>query len=312
MRLDDQIEALATRQHALVAIFQLRGLGASSTEISRLATDRRLERLTDRVLAVRGSPRTASQALMVAVLDASPGAVLSHPSAAHLWGAPGWRPEPIHVERHRGVSRRGSPVARVHEVVDLLPQHVRLFDGIPVSSPARTVFDLAGMVHPARAERLLDWFWAERLVDGRTLHQTLGELAERGRAGIATMRGLLESRGPQYVPPASGLERRFAEVVDTPLLPRLRRQVDVGGTTWTGRVDFIAERAPLVVEVQSERYHTALVDQAADAARRAQLEADGFEVVEVCDREVWHEPQVVRDRVGQAWIRLGHRLRRSA
>ena len=203
-------------------------------------------------------------------------------------------------------------MARVHEVVDLLPQHVRLFDGIPVSSPARTVFDLAGMVHPARAERLLDWFWAERLVDGRTLHQTLGELAERGRAGIATMRGLLESRGPQYVPPTSGLERRFAEVVDTPLLPRLRRQVDVGGTTWTGRVDFIAERAPLVVEVQSERYHTALVDQAADAARRAQLETDGFEVVEVCDREVWHEPQVVRDRVGQAWIRLGHRLRRSA
>jgi very-short-patch-repair endonuclease len=249
---------------------------------------------------------------MGAVLDASPGAVVSHPTAAHLWGAPGWRADPIHVERHRGVSRRRSGLARVHEVTDLLPQHVRLIDGIPVTSPARTIFDLAGMVHPARVERLLDWCWAERLVDGRTLHRTLDELAERGRPGIATMRELLESRGPGYVPPASGLERRFADIVDTPLLPPMRRQVDLGEATWTGRVDFAAERVPLVVEVQSERYHTALVDQAADAARRARLEADGFEVVEVWDREVWHEPQVVLDRVSRAWARLGGRLRHSA
>ncbi len=192
-------------------------------------------------------------------------------------------------------------------MIDLLPQHVRLIDGIPVTSPARTVFDLAGMVHPMRVERLLDWFWAERLLDGRTLQATLGELAERGRAGIATMRGLLDDRGPHYVPPATNLERRFAEIVDTPLLPRMRRQVDVGGDAWTGRVDFLADDVPLIVEVQSERYHTALVDQAADAARRLQLSADGYVVVEVWDREVWHEAPMVRQRVAEALAPLRRR-----
>ncbi len=89
MRLDDQIEALATRQHSLVAVFQLYGLGATRTEVSRLVSGERFVRVTDRVLAVRGGPGTVRRSLMCAVLDASPGAVLSHPTAAHVWGAPG-------------------------------------------------------------------------------------------------------------------------------------------------------------------------------------------------------------------------------
>ncbi|HJR25018.1 MAG TPA: DUF559 domain-containing protein [Acidimicrobiales bacterium] len=312
MRLDSKIEALATRQHALVAVFQLYGLGASSTEIARLSSGRRFERLTDGVLGLRGAPRTVHQSLMAAVLDASPGAVLSHTAAAHLWGAPGCRPEPIHVTRHRGVSRRGSRLAHVHEVNDLRPQHVRLVHGIPVTAPGRTVFDLARILHPARVERLLDWFWAERLVDGRTLHATLAELGKRGRRGTTAMRALLEDRGPDYVPAATTLEHRFAELVDSPLLPAMRRQVDAGGEAWTGRVDFVATGMPLVVEVQSERHHAALVDRVADAARREQLEADGFEVVEVWDREVWHEPQVVFARVSEAARRLRALRRRPA
>jgi very-short-patch-repair endonuclease len=311
MRLDSRIEALATRQHALVAVFQLYGLGASSREIARLAEGPRYERVAAGVLALCGAPRTAQQALMAAVLDASPGAVLSHTTAAHLWGAPGCRAEPIHVTRHRGLSRRASRLAHVHEVVDLRPHHVRLVDGIPTTAPGRTVFDLARILHPARVERLLDWFWAERLVDGRTLHATLGELGKRGRRGTRAMRALLVDRGPEYVPTATMLERRFAEVVDTPLLPPMRRQVDAGGADWTGRVDFVATGLPLVVEIQSERYHTALVDRAADAARREQLRADGFEVVEVWDHEVWHEPAEVRARVGEA-AALQRALRRQS
>ena len=304
MRLDDQIEALATRQHSLVAAWQLYGLGASRTEVDRIRQGRRWSTLTPRVLALRGSPATVERDLMAAVLDASPGAVVSQASSAALWGAPGCRPLPIHVLRHRGIARRTSPLCRVHEVVDLLPSHVRLIRGIPLTSPARTVFDLAYVFHPNRLERLLDWFWSERLLDGTTLDRTVAELAERGRSGSTLMRELAEVRGPTYVPPSSALERRFEQVLAERCLPPMRRQVNTGGEQWSGRVDYRDQHLPLVVEVQSERHHAALVDRAADTVRRTRLEDDGFEVIEVWDTEVWHDADVVADRVRAARRRL--------
>lgn len=94
-----------------------------------------------------------------------------------------------------------------------MPAHVKLIRSVPVTSPARTVFDLAGSLHPGRAERLLDWMWNERLLDGRTLDRTVAELAARGRRGSTLMRELAADRGPDYVPPASGLERRFIQIL---------------------------------------------------------------------------------------------------
>jgi very-short-patch-repair endonuclease len=312
MRLDDQIEALATRQHSLVADWQLHAMGATPKEIYRLRHQRRWLELTPRVLAVPGVPASVERTLMAAVLDASPGAVVSIGSAAHQWGAPGWRPEPIDVTRHRGIARRSSPLASVHEVIDLLPQHVKLVRGVPVTSPARTVFDVAARHHPARVERLLDWFWAERLLDGRTLDRTVAELASRGRGGSALMRDLSAARGESYVPPASGLEGRFAQILFERNMPQMRRQVDSGGEEWSGRVDFRAVEFPLIAEVHSHRHHTALVDQASDERRQARLVADGFEVVVVWDTEVWHEPSVVVARLDAAYRRQRARLHRAS
>ena len=218
-----------------------------------------------------------------------------------MWGAPGYPLHPIHVVRHRGISRRPSTLAIVHEVVDLHPGQVKVIDGIPVVSPARVVCELAATA-PHRAERLLDRFWSERLLDGRVFDRTVRELAGRGRSGSTLMREFNDARGPGYVPPASALEGRFEQVCIWPM----RRQVDTGDEEWCGRVDFLDHALPLVVEVQSERFHESLVDRAADAARRARLEAAGYSVVEVWDTEVWHQPAVVNERIRSARARLLH------
>ena len=85
----------------------------------------------------------------------------------------------------------------------------------------------------------------------------------------------------------------------------VRRQVDLGTDgVWSGRVDFLVEGQPIVIEVQSERHHAALSDRRADAARRAGLEAAGFVWVEVWDHEVWATPAVVVARVRAAIDRL--------
>ena len=83
-------------------------------------------------------------------------------------------------------------------------------------------------------------------------------------------------------------------------LPEMRRQVDSGEERWVGRVDFRASDLPLIVEVQSETYHSALTDAADDEVRLAALRAAGFVVVEVTDAEVWHRGPVVIARVRDA------------
>lgn len=309
MRIDEPALELSAQQHGLIAAWQLRALGATATEVDRLRrTSAHWTPLTRRVLARTGSPATSDRALMAAVLDASPGAAVAGSSAAAVWDAPGFRIEPIHVVRHRGISRRASPLATVHEVIDLLPHHIKLVRGIPVISPARTVCELAAVVHPDHLARVLDRFWSQGLLDGATFDRTVRELAGRGRKGSTTLRALNAERGPAYRPAGSGQERRFEQILVRHGEPPMRRQVDVGGEEWTGRVDYVDPDLPLIVEVQSERHHTALVDRAADARRLAALRAAGFHVIEVWDTQLWHEPASVVAAVRAARRELRARL----
>jgi very-short-patch-repair endonuclease len=107
------------------------------------------------------------------------------------------------------------------------------------------------------------------------------------------------------VPPASNLERRFAAIVAQAGLPEMRRQVDSGDDDrWVGRVDFRDAHLPLVVEVQSETFHSALTDKVHDEIRSSALRAAGFEVVEVTEEQVWHRPHEVVRAVRAARARL--------
>jgi very-short-patch-repair endonuclease len=235
--------------------------------------------------------------------------VLSHGAAAAWWGLPGFDLRTIDVTRPRGLT--GAPVLfadRIHKVLTLTADQVTMLDGVPIVRPERLILELCATAHPARAERALDTAWAKGLCSGSSLRRTHGELAASGRAGIVIMRGLLEARPPGWIPPASGLESRFMAVAREACLGEWRRQVDLGSAEhWCGRVDFVSTDLPLVVEVQSERYHSALTDQAHDLARRAVLDSAGFTVVEVWDTQLWHAKHevvaAVRDGKHRATVR---------
>ncbi|HJR24471.1 MAG TPA: hypothetical protein VJ804_03295 [Acidimicrobiales bacterium] len=126
----------------------------------------------------------------------------------------------------------------------------------------------------------------------------LDDLAQRGRPGIRTMRQVLADRPRTYRPPASGLESRFEQILVSAGLPPMERQVDTSDEAgWIGRVDFRDRRLPLIVEIQSERFHTSLTDRASDRARVRRLREAGFEVVEIDDEEVWLRRDTVVRRI---------------
>jgi very-short-patch-repair endonuclease len=290
MNADDELHDLAARQHGFVTRSAMRLTG-----LSRKAMRNRIAQGDwivhgPRVLQRSGAPWTKASPLMRAVLDAGPGAVLSHGAAAAWWGLPGFDLRTIDVTRPRGLT--GAPITfadRVHKVLTLTTDQVTVLDGVPIVRPERLILELCATVHPARAERALDTAWAKGLCSGSSLRRAHAGLAASGRAGIVLMREQLEARPPGWVPPTSGLEARFIAVTREAGLGEFRRQINLGSEEhWCGRVDFVSQDLPLIVEVQSERYHSALTDQAHDLARRTDLEDAGFTVAEVWDTQLWH------------------------
>lgn len=294
MAIDHHLRALSERQHGLVTVDQVRHVGASQAALRHRRADRRdWEPLTPRVFRLEGSPRTPHQAALAAVLDSGRGAVLSHGAAGALWGLAGHRLRPAHVSVVRGGSQTRSSLAVVHRPRALPDRFLTRLDAIPVVRPELLVLQACATM-PRRAERVLDGLWSLRLLSDPVVRSCLDELAACGRPGIVLLRELLDDRGIGYVPPATGLEARFAAVARNAGLPPMKRQTDLGDDeAWTGRVDFLEPALAHIVEVDSERYHAALVDRRADEARQLRLEMAGFTVTRVVDLDVWHRPHVV-------------------
>lgn len=294
---------LAEAQHGLLSRAQLRERGLTFREVDRYWRSREWEPVTDQVARRKGAPRSTNQATMAAVLDSGPGAALSHLSAANRWGREACRLRPFTVVRVAN-SRRTSTLAEVHRVRALPDRWLTRLDGIPIVRPELLALQLFAVCSDGRAERLTDRLWSDRLLSGPSIARFLDDLGRRGRNGTAGLRRYLDARGSRYIPPASGLESRFKELLDSVGVTMLR-QVDSGGSTgWTGRVDFRHPELPLIAEVQSEAFHTALCDAAADAQRIRQLEDDGFTVLEVTDQMVWGDPGQVVRRVREAVCEL--------
>ncbi len=298
---------LAERQYGHVATYQLRGLGLGSQAIWRMRRSGGWEPRSTIVLARRGAPASFHGWLTAGVLDTGPEGFLSGPAAAALWKLSGFsllHLRDVDTTRPRGGTRRPSSLARVHEVLDLQPDHVTAVEGIPVSTPARTVFELAATVSPPRAERACDSALARNLTSVERLRRMLDDWADRGRAGTVVMRDILERRPLDYVPPASNLESRFAHLAQRYAVGPFRRQVDLGGQSWIGRVDFLHERCPLVVEVLSQlaREGTTMVMathdlRLASTIARQVVFLDAGVVVETgTAREVFTNPQRERTK----------------
>lgn len=304
----EEVLRSAEAQHGLVLPSQVQAAGMTRSARRHAVASGRLERVTARVLRLPGAPCTDRQRVLAGVLDSGPVAGATGPTASALWGLPGYRLVPTHVARPAGRGGRRSGLAIVHQVAGLADRHLTAIDGIPCLRPEVLVLHLCAMPHPERAASALDNLWRRRLVSGRSLRATLDDLAASGRNGVTVMRELLDQRGDDYVPPASNLERRFETVLERAGEPTMRRQVDSGGDRWVGRVDFRDRRRPLIVEVQSETYHSALVDKAHDRQRRAALEDAGFVVLEVTDEQVWYRPEEVVTAVREARRRFDSHL----
>lgn len=184
---------------------------ASQAGVSRAAIARRLSSgdwvlVSRRVIRIAGAPRTDHQGIMAAVLDAGRHAVASHAAAAWLWGIPSFSPRLPEVSRPRGSTGRAASLGIVHEPCLLPAEHVTVRDRVPVTTPERTLCDLAGTFRRQRVERAVDSALARSVANLARLWLVYGDLAARGRPGRTAMALILSERRPGYIAPESELE----------------------------------------------------------------------------------------------------------
>lgn len=153
-RSDRAIAAVASGQHDVVTLAQIEELGLSARAIRHRAASGRLQRLHHGVYAL-GRP-TSHGRWMAAVLACGPGAILSHRSAAALWGIAEQIGPVIDVATpHR--AGRSRPGIAVHRGADLAADgDITSRDGIPCTSLARTLLDLAAVAGRRTLERAID------------------------------------------------------------------------------------------------------------------------------------------------------------
>ncbi|HLT97574.1 MAG TPA: type IV toxin-antitoxin system AbiEi family antitoxin domain-containing protein [Acidimicrobiia bacterium] len=286
------IRALARTQHGLVGRRQLRAEGIEARRLRPLAVRGSLERLSEGVYRVVGTPETPLQRVMAAILDAPPGAVASHQTAAALWNVPGF---PLTGDVHVTIPRQGSPhrrsLAVVHYHKEMPLDEVVLRHGLPCTTPTLTAFQLCAVVHPARAMRAFDAMTVRRLTGPRHLRRLVKRIGASGRNGTRLARELSEQPSDQS-PPESGLESRV-EFLGKRAGLDLDRQIEVGDSHRIGRADFRVRDTTGLIEAQSLLYHSSAMDAAADRERLSRMQEAGFSILTVWDFQAFHQPEAV-------------------
>jgi Protein of unknown function (DUF559) len=233
---------------------------------------------------------------MAAVLSCGPGAVLSHDSAAALLGIGSADGEPIEVSVRLGWDRR-RPGIRVHRRRALAHHAIGTCDGIPVTSPAQTMIDLAARHDRLTVERMVDEADRLNLITPPKLRAALAH--HRGEPGVARLRTWLDRRTFRLT--RSRLERFFLPLAADVGLPVPETKAWVNGF----EVDFLWSDLRLVVETDGLRHHRTPAEQARDHLRDQAHAAAGFTPLRFTHEQVRHEPEHVRAVLGDVARRLG-------
>lgn len=187
----DVLARKAASQHGLLTRQQLRDEGISRARLDRLVADGLLTTESRSVVGVAGAPHSWERSLMAAVLRAGALTVGSHRSAIRLWGLRSADDElEIALPSHRGVRISGVVV---HRSVDLQAEDRTVLDGVPVTTPERTLVD-AGLIFPEReVRRLVGQALITRITTRDRLWSIRRRVGVQGRTGVVALERALES-----------------------------------------------------------------------------------------------------------------------
>lgn len=282
---DRQIDRIAAAQHGLVTRAQARGLGIASSTIARRLRAARWLRIAQGVYRVRGAETPLEWAQRV-LLMAGPRSWLSHDAAATLLG---WRgpepyrsPAPVDVSIDGG-GRRRRPGLRVHRVGAIADDERAVRHGLRVTSPLRTLIDLAATRPLSDLERTVARAQRANRLTPEDLHRAVERYS--GRRGIRALRVISQIEGGPALT-RSEAEVRFLELVRDGGLPPPRANARIG--PW--ECDCVWPRERIVVEIDGYDFHRGRRMFEHDREKDSWLRSRGYTVVRFSWRQLHDRP----------------------
>jgi predicted transcriptional regulator of viral defense system len=282
------VAALALQQHGVVSLAQLRECGLSASGVRARVAAGKLHGVHRGVYAVGHRVLDRDGRWMAAVLACGPGAVLSHRSAAALWGLRPTSRRAVDVIAPRG-SRRPRAGIEIHRADSLRPIDTTSRNGVPCTTIARTLLDLAEV---APVERALDQAEILRLLDARALGDAIAAAA--GRRGAAILRTLLAGYDTANALTRSELEAHFLALCRGAALPV--PEVNAWLTLPDGtpvQPDFLWRAQRLIVEADGHATHGTRRAFEQDRVRDQRALLAGWRTLRCTWRQVLHEPDAL-------------------
>jgi hypothetical protein len=292
------VAEIARRQHGVVSGGQLARIGHSEDAIWREANAGRLHRLHRDVYAVGHRAVSRQGQALAAVLASGDGALLSHRSAAWLWGLTRrWQQL---VEVTAAAPRRSRDAIRLHSARALTPVDRDSIEGIPVTAIPRTLLDFAA-IDPSYLGPALDNAERLGLLDFIAIDAMLARCS--GFRGVARLRAVLEVfRSADFT--RSGLERHFLGLVEKSGLPRPQSNRFVEGY----ELDMYWPDLRFAVELDTYHYHGGHSAFERDRLRQEDLKLAGIEMIRVTGVRLNREPRSVMLRLGRHLARRRREL----
>jgi very-short-patch-repair endonuclease len=274
---------IAARQFGVVTMAQLRVAGLSDRAIEYRIAMKRLQRLWRGVFAFGHQELTIQGHLIAAVFACGPGAVLSQRSATEHWELLARLGSWVHVTVPGHTGRRKRRGIHVHCVRSLHPDDVTKHNGIPITTPARTLVDLSAAVPDRLLERAYEQAEIRRLLPPGALE---GALARSNGRKTRALRRLIAIERRIATVTRSELEELFLELVRRDGLPEPEVNRRVAGY----EVDFLWDAQRLVIEVDGFAYHSTRQAQTRDRRKDDDLQAAGYRVVRFTADQILRDP----------------------
>jgi len=288
------VTSVARGQEGLITRQQLEACGLSPSQIKRWVRDRRLHPVL-RTVYVLGPPNVGPRARMRAAALACPGAVISHRSAAALLGLRKVAPVVIDVIPPLEHGRKIDGI-KAHRVPFPGPTELRTAYGIPCTTVARAIVDLAGTHGIDKLREAVEMAATRGVLDIAAVEAVLANGPRR--RGAPTLRIVIDEWRPveetaRHSTIRSLFEAKLLPLVAAAGLPIPQMNAPVRTAERILEVDLFWPEQRFVVEADSRRHHAIEVAFERDHKRTRELIAAGYGVLRVSWREAEREPQAV-------------------
>jgi very-short-patch-repair endonuclease len=289
---DRDLARLAALQHGVVDRTDARARGLSDDAIHRRLRAGRLLQAHPGVYFLPGAPDTWHQRLFAACRAGGRAAVASHRAAASLWGLAEGDDLEVTVRRTKGPIPDGVVV---HRSRDLLPGHITIRNGVPVTNPLRTMIDLGAVTSDGVVAEAMERGLVRRLFTVSALEWVLTDLAKPGRRGCGGLRRVLDDRALGAARPDSVLEARMARLLRSHRLPAAVFHHPVPEAR--AELDFAYPELHLAIEVDGFEVHGTAPAMSTDHDRHNRLVAAGWSVLRFTWYQVVRQPSSVARRL---------------